>query len=443
VSKRLSFLLALLFLSAGCNLSGDITPPPALATAQAAQLIATGTPVTTPTPTETPPAATATAQPASDPAAETPPPQEFGAIRGQVINGTSGQAMPAGFEVTLRGLDGEQEIPAITSAVGAEGAFLFEGLAIVPGRLYWVTAEHQGLAYRTEPAHLMPGDQPVELPLTIYDVTTDAELVRVERLHLIFEFSPQGVINVLEVWLLSNLGENTVAASEDKGILEITLPEGAGALEVEAGLAGERITATEGGIADNGPLLPGVNTGDLTFAFQLAYERGLTFTQSVDREVVAVVVLLPEEGPDVSGDGLQETGVRQIGDESWRSYEAGPLSSGESLRLDFSGRLSVAGGTGGSTSLSLIIGSGALGLALIVGGLLWYRRTGASDEIAAEDESLSSDPAEARDGLLQALADLDDGYESGEVAEASYRRKRAKLKRQALALLKKDDDQSS
>jgi hypothetical protein len=432
--------VGLLLLSASCNLSGDITPPPALATAQAAQLMATATPVTTPTPTKAPSAATATAQPASEPVGETPSSQEFGAIRGQVFNGTSGQAMPAGFEVTLRGLDGEQEIPAITSAVGAEGEFLFEGLAIVPGRLYWVSAEHQGLVYRTEPAHLMLGDQPVELPLTIYDVTTDTDLVRVERLHLIFEFTPQGVINVLEVWLLSNLGESTVIASEDKGILEITLPEGAGALEVEAGLAGERIRATDGGIADNGPLLPGVNAGDLTFAFQLPYERRLTFLQSVDREVVAVVVLLQEEGPDVSGDGLEETGVRQIGDESWRSYEAGPLASGESLRLDFSGRLGAAGGTAGSTSLSLIIGAGALGLALIVGGLLWYRRMDAGDEVAPEDESLSSDLAEARDGLLQALADLDDAYESGEVSEASYRRKRAKLKRQALAVLKKRDD---
>jgi hypothetical protein len=439
VSKRLFFLVALLLLSASCNLSGDITPPPALATAQAAQLMATATPVTTPTPTEAPPAATATAQPVSEPVGETPSPQEYGAIRGQVFNGTSGQAMPAGFEVTLHGLQGEQEIPAITSAVGAEGEFLFEGLAIEAGRLYWISAEHQGLVYRTEPAHLVPGDQPLELPISIYDVTTDTDLVRVERMHLIFEFAPQGVINVLEVWLLSNLGESTVIASEEKGILEITLPEGAGELEVETGLAGERITATEGGIADNGPLLPGVSAGELTFAFQLPYERRLTFSQSVDHDVVAVVVLLPEEGPDVSGDGLQETGVRQIGDESWRSYEAGPLSSGESLSLDFSGRLSATG----NTSLSLIIGAGAFGLALIVGGLLWYRRTEASGEISAEDETLNSDFAQARNGFLQALADLDDAYESGDVSEASYRRKRAKLKRQTLALLKKRDDQSS
>jgi len=44
-----------------------------------------------------------------------------------------------------------------------------------------------------------------------------------------------------------------------------------------------------------------------------------------------------------------------------------------------------------------------------------------------------------REALLQQIADLDDAYESGQIDQAAYEKKRANLKRQLVALMKEEE----
>ena len=49
------------------------------------------------------------------------------------------------------------------------------------------------------------------------------------------------------------------------------------------------------------------------------------------------------------------------------------------------------------------------------------------------------DPEAQREELLNAIAELDDDFEAGRVAEADYRRQRAELKTELVELMKADE----
>jgi hypothetical protein len=85
--------------------------------------------------------------------------------------------------------------------------------------------------------------------------------------------------------------------------------------------------------------------------------------------------------------------------------------------------------------MGLLIGGGTLGAALVLAGLWWYRGSRAPRE--PEPRPAIQHPAD-RAVLLQAIAQLDDEYEGGQLDEAEYRARRAALKQQALETTRDD-----
>jgi hypothetical protein len=329
--------------------------------------------------------------------------------------------------VTLKGFDGEVEVVSEQTRLDASGSFAFDDIEIVPGRLYFVVVEHQGLSYASEVAHLLPAQASLDLPVTIFDATESTEDLAIERLHTLFDFSIDGTARVIELWVLSNQGDQTIAPSE--GIL-VTLPEGATDLQFENGTIGQRFLLKETGFSDLEPVAPGQGSGELVFSYSLPYERRLDFEQPVNYPVQAVVLLSPEPGPKLQAEGLQDMGEREISTGVIRSYGLGPVAAGDTLRVTLSGRPAASSATGSlPPNLGLAIGLGAVGVALIAAGLFWFRPQRSKER--GEEASPSADAE--REGLLRAIARLDDEFEAGRVPEAEYRQRREALKRSLLA----------
>jgi len=360
-------------------------------------------------------------------------------IVGQVVNGTLGGVVPPSLEVTLLVLDNEDQVESRTTMVGQEGSFVFEDVEAEAGRLFAVTVRHEGVDYTSQVAHLLEEDDELDLPVRIYDATQETVTIRADRLHILFDFAVPDRIQVIELWVLSNLGDRAIADEDGKGILGMMLPEGASDVRFDEDLAAEgRFAIGDGGFVDTQPLLPGQGASQVVFSFDLPYDRKLEFVQPVNIPVEAVVLFMPEKGPSLKADGLQDMGVQQLSGRSLSTSALGAIAADGEIRLAIAGRPQAVGtGTSTISFSNLAIGLAALGLAVLGVGVWWFQPLRRWQVKRTERASASVDE---RDRLLQVIADLDDEFEAGNLKAAEYRERRDDLKRRIPSSMKRPND---
>ena len=405
-----TFLL-MAFVLAGCSLAGDITPPPALATAQAAETL--------------PPATVAPTETAETPAIPSPTvsgtafPAEPGTIRGVVTNGTPGGLVPGGIEGLLSGFDEDQETYQQSTTVADDGTYVFTDVPAVEGRIYGVTVAYGGVLYYSEGKYLMEDGTAPDLSVTVYETTTDTAALSIERLHVLFDFSVADQVQVIELWVVSNLGDRTIVAAPSRGIIGVSLPEGATELAFEDGSIGDRYIQTADGFADTEPVLPGTATSQSIFSYWLPYDGSLTFLRPSDHPINAVVVLLPQTGVTAQGAGLQDLGTQQMSGQAVHAYEGGAFPAGQTLEIELTGQPQEVLSTAGGGRTNIAVGLGVLAVLLIIAGVWWFR--------PHVRPSRGEDTTEA---LLDAIADLDDALDGGRIDAAEHREWREALKQQ-------------
>lgn len=366
-------------------------------------------------------------------------PSSIGSIHGQATNGTTGQPLEGDFEVNLVGFDADAQAVDTTTALGPDGNFTFDGLDIVEGRIFGVTLEYKGVVYFSDAAHLSQASPDATLPLVVYETTSDVSQVTVDRLHLIFDFPGGDIVRVLELWVLSNNGNATITGESGEGAIEIPLPPGATNLGLPGDALGQDVRFTETSAVVMAPLMPGSGTGQIVFNFDLPYKRSLEFTQAMAYPVSAVVALLPDGGPKLSGAGWQDLGVQNIGGAPYQNMSLGALTSGQTLALALSGQGGSSAGSGLSTS-DVAIGLGVLGLTLVAVGLWWVRPWQRPAAQTVSDEGPTPAGSAQVPAILQQIADLDEAYEAGELDERAYHRRREALKARALAQRRSQHD---
>jgi mono/diheme cytochrome c family protein len=358
-----------------------------------------------------------------------------GMIRGVVSNGTADARLPEGLVVTLVGLEGNVPVFEEDVPVNTTGSFSMEGIEIQPGRIYGALVEYQGVIYFSVGGHLLEESPTLDLPLVVYETTPDESKVKVDRLHLIFDFSVEGLVEVSELWLLSSDGDRTVVPHEGANALPIQLPEGFSNLRFGSALTLEQFSLTEDGFLIHEPIRPGEPL-EVVFSFTLPYERSMQFTQSMNLPVQAVVLLAASEAPEIEGEGVEDLGERDMGGLILRSYAMSGLEAGDHLELSLRGKHPLAGS--GLSSSTLVLGLAVFGVVLIVvAAVLWgWQRRGAE---RLEDASLKESPTLGRGQLLKDIASLDDAYEAGEMDQSDYEQQRAALKAQLLENMQSDD----
>ncbi len=338
-----------------------------------------------------------------------------GSVTGKIANGSAGASLPANLEVTLLGYDGDQEVVRLAATPESDGSFRFEDLEYVPGRLFFSMLVHEGLTYRSDVVHAAADGSAVDLPITIFETSNDPSALRVERLHVIVDFPAEDLIRVLELWVLANDSDRVLITP-----LQVALPDGATNLSFEDGTLGGRYEITEDGFVDLEPIPPGAGIDHLVFGFDLPIDRSADFEQQMLHPVDAVTVLLPADGPRISG--LLDRGVQDVAGMRMQSFTTGALSPDEPLSFRVS-----APSTSSSPPIGAIVGVGALVIAALVAARVWLGARRTPQVIGQQD-------------LVAAIADLDDDYEAGEISESNWRKQRDRLKRQALDQMAGSDD---
>ncbi|HSB90360.1 MAG TPA: c-type cytochrome [Anaerolineales bacterium] len=356
-----------------------------------------------------------------------------GSIIGTIVNGTGGDAAPSQLDVTLHGFDGDTEVLTDSRPAKPDGTFTFEVAELTPGRLYVATVDYQGSQYASDIVHLSSDAPSATLPITVYETTTDTSTVLVDRLHILVTAPGEGVLEIVELWILSNSGDRTVIPSESRLGLEGTLPEGASNVSFDETTPGERFQVSGGAFVDKRPLPPGSGTGEWVFSYSLPYGRRLDLRRTAAYPIGSVVILAPE-GLKVAADGLSDTGSRDVQGQTLHTYSLGPISPGTEMALRMSGN--PASAAAATPAAPWILGVAALGVAMIGAGLLWFRPR--RRPVEAEDEEPEGEIDEDNvDELVAALARLDQDFESGGVPEDEYRVRRETLKRRALEAMRR------
>jgi hypothetical protein len=146
-----------------------------------------------------------------------------------------------------------------------------------------------------------------------------------------------------------------------------------------------------------------------------------------------VVVLLPEGGVKIKSDALTDAGTRDVQGTAYHMYNGDKIDPGGALTLTLTGspNASAASPLAADSRDNLIIGLSALGLVLILVGVLLYRRAQQRAVLPAA-AGVPLEPFEQKDeqDLIDAIIALDDLYKEGKLPDEAYQRRRADLKTQ-------------
>lgn len=354
-------------------------------------------------------------------------------IQGQVINGSGGQ-VPAGLTVELAGYDGMEQVFSAKTEVDADGTYTFPEVEIVPGRAFVVSVNFQGFTFNSDVFHNLgePLNGPIELPVTVYEATSDLSALKADRLHVFFDFTNPDSVQVAELFLLNNTGDTVIAAeAEGQPVVSYELPEGATNLQFESGVIGERFVLTDRGFADTQPILPGAGT-QILFAYDLPLSRKTTVRIPINLPVDAAIVMLPQGTMTLQSAQLQPMGQRQIQGVTLDLFTTTGLQPGSTLEMTLSGRMSSPLNLQTGQTGTLIAGLAAL-LAVAGGGVYWYIRQQKTSK-TSEDEKIESSE-DSPEALMDAIIALDDQFKAGQLSEETYQQRRAELKERLRALM--------
>jgi mono/diheme cytochrome c family protein len=429
-------------------------------------------------------AATATPAGASDATMESIS-EDALTVNGKLIPGTAGgDPLPPDLPVELHvfSVHGDR-LASYNAVAGADGTFTFENVTRAPGDIYFALLKYDGVVQGAQAGRIEGTEETLDLDVTVYETTTDRSSVAITWAQMLINYAPIeefGVEVRLDVELVNTsdrivVGE-PVEGQEWTSSVSIELP--VQAFGIEPMQAAEGTPRYQIEIVNSVPVL--YDTWELrpeqvhtiTVLYYLPYTNSATFDQAFGYPLMDAVVLLPNDTVKFESDQFADQG-------EWRYRVAGsglrvteldpneeispaddftliqafdlskPLKADERLIFSLDGAPTrtvdvmtpnKAAMTDENTNvLPFVLAGAGIGI-LLMAGVLWWRQRGAAS-VAAPVAAWRMPPASAgRDELLQALAELDDAYQAGELDEETYFERREKLKERLIPLIDEDEN---
>jgi mono/diheme cytochrome c family protein len=381
-----------------------------------------------------------------------------GVIAGQVLNGTTGETL-TGETVSLRAFTPDfTETLSLTTTLETDGTFRFDVTDVGPDWVYIASVPFGDLSFSSNADQLRHGNPELDMPITVYESTTDPAAISIGQLHVVLEFVDENRVRVNELYIFNNADDTVyVGPSGDpaQGTVEVVLPAGAENLSfqrsfgsLDSFVPANDLIQTAAGWADRLPIRPGSGALTLLTRYELPYEDGMTIAHPLNYPTDSGTIILPDAGVEVVGNEWTTQGPQtfQTG-EVFLNYNHPALTAGEAIAIELEGRPRQVAGTEGATAnrnqtTELIIGGTALLLVAGAGIFLfrsWQARQAPEPAYVAEVGAAVAAPVarpsgEDADALLRAIAELDDAHESGQIDEASYAQQRDALKRRLAAV---------
>ncbi|MGD0456476.1 MAG: hypothetical protein ABSC21_01870 [Terriglobia bacterium] len=374
--------------------------------------------------------------------------QAQGRIQGQVWNGTTGkQASNQAVQLLLpRG--GMQRVATTTTDV--RGRFVFPSANIDPSSFYLVQTAYQGVDYNAAAQFDPEGTATVSI--TVYDANSSAPPLRIQSARVVIQ-AQGNKAHVQEMFAVRNPSNPPRSYANPDGTFHFRLSPGRG--EPNAAVAGLM----------NMPLPQPVNPGKGPGEYFLRYplKPGLTIVMiAYDVDYSSKHLALGDSYPypidnaellvspaSLTVDSALFKAAGADADTGSQKYVAAGLQNGTKLEARLSGEATRGEqaelGQGDAqvkilpnpiTRLEVPL------LACFLLALLWALGIRLAKEWPRFQEQLKASPVQKEleskvDALFNSLADLDELFAAGKVAEKQYWKERLDLKARLLATLKK------
>ncbi|HSL44381.1 MAG TPA: c-type cytochrome [Anaerolineales bacterium] len=356
----------------------------------------------------------------------------LGTVSGSVENNT-GEPLPPDLKVTLRGYDhgadpsqGPQEVFSQETSVDSNGSFVFENIEIPLNRIFLAELTFNGMELQSGFGIVKEGNTDLTLPpITLYNKTEDTSNLVVDETRIFFEYGTDSV-QVFQVYNFRNPGDEIVVVTlDEKGEVPFMKPpEGSSGVGYEPMQDSAAFQQTSNGFA----IPPSEDSyGMIAFA-SVPKAKEFEFTQEFVLPASTVTVFVPE-GITVESSQSTDLGVQAIQDFNFQIYELGSVGAGETLKLSVSGTpkdpAAASAPEQSTTNQNLLIGAGALGVALILAGAWMYLRDRNREEVELGDEE---DEFESSEDVIDAIIALDDLHRARKISDEAYQKRRAELK---------------
>jgi mono/diheme cytochrome c family protein len=358
-------------------------------------------------------------------------PIEVATVSGRITNGTTGEPVASEATATLRGFTEDLNITVtLTDTVDDEGRYSFDLTDIPQDWFFRTSIDYTGIDYGSDFGQINFDQPDLDLPVIVYETSTDPDLVNIEQVHIILAFG-EDIVDVSEVYVASYDGAAVFVGETgqvEDGTFRISLPDDAedinfsrGFGSVDSFIPANEMVPVEAGWADTMPLRPGTGTLNLLAQYTLPYDGGASFSHPLNYPTSLVNLVIPDIGVSLENDsGWQDTGQRAMGNNSVSTFALSALPANEILNVNLEGRprtsSPVPTDLANDNTTEIIVGA-AIALLVVLVAIVLIRQW-QTVPVPVTDRYL----------LLEEIAALDDAYDAGEISQSQYQEEREALK---------------
>jgi len=359
----------------------------------------------------------------------------MGTISGSIENQT-GTDLPSDTKVTLRGYThgtdmsaAPEEIVTLEGVVNSDGSFVFEKVETYEGLIFLAEVAMDGQTYQSDFAIVEAGMTDLSLPaITIHATTDDFSVLKIDSLQLFFDLANADAAQVFGVYTITNASDKTVVVKMGNAeeVPFLSFPAGAEGLGYEATQDTAPFMPIDGGFA----MPPSTTPYGLIAYSSLPNGDEISISQPALLPIGEITLLVPE-GIKVEGDSLTDGGTQPMMDSMvFHIYTSSGLAEGETLDFTMKGQPqeTTAVNADVTQNKNLLIGIGALGVALILAGGWMFWRDRKREESVEDKEEEEDGEFEDPESLMDAIIALDDLHRAGKIPDEAYHQRRRELK---------------
>lgn len=265
----------------------------------------------------------------------------------QAVQGTTGGPAVGTDEVRIEVVDAHTNsvVAKVEGKLNEQGAVRVGGLPVGPAYQPVVTVVHNGVAYRAygEP---MNSAAPKDISVQVFETTDRDPGWEVRMRHVMLQPMENGV-QVMDVIAVANDSDRSYigAAQPDNSRVTFALPLASNAKDVTfmAGFDDCCSKIVDGKIVNSMAILPGANQYQYTYFVPMVDGKTelLATSPALAKQVM---VLIPDDGTEVTVTGGLESGVTDMGGRKIRYFKAGGVQANSEIKVTVAGKPTKATG---------------------------------------------------------------------------------------------------